>query len=164
MKREYGRPYSFSTSTLTAQALYALDANGKPETLLWVRIPHNYYPADFNHSEKWENCYCEYTILPGTKRIAKGAFKNCVNIVQLNIPSSIRFIPENCFDGLPYTIIHIKDDTQTSINAREASEDEMEEVGRYNLHGMKVDEDMHGVQIVQFNDGSARKVLNNSQR
>ena len=166
MSREQmdGKPYSFSSSTLTAQALYALGANGKPETLLWVRIPHAWYNGGAVTSARWENRYCEYTILPGTKRIAKGAFKNCVNIVQLNIPSSIRYIPEDCFDGLPYTIIDIKDDTQTSINAREASENEIEEVGRYNLQGMKVDKDMHGVQIVQYSNGSARKVLNNNQR
>ena len=156
--------YKFKSTTTTAKSLYALNANGEPETLLWVRIPYIYHEGGINYSAYWSTRYYEYSILPGTKRIAKGAFKDCGNIVQLNIPSSIRYIPEDCFDGLSHTIIDIKDDTQTSINAREASENEIEEVGRYNLQGMKVDEDMHGVQIVQYSDGSACKVLNNNQR
>lgn len=153
--------YIFGETTITAQSLYALGSNGEPETLLWVRVPRrtlNY--ATRSTSDNWITYYCEYSILPGTKRIAKGAFDNCGNIVQLHIPSTIRYIPENCFSGLnSNALIDIIDDTQSSIKARQLSDSEKEEVGRYNLQGMKVNEDAHGVQIIQYNDGSAQKVL-----
>lgn len=154
--------YKFGNSYLTAQSLYALDASGKPETLLWVRVPRETlnYP-NRSTSDNWDTYYCEYSILPGTKRIAKGAFNDCDNIVQLHIPSSVRYIPENCFNGLnKYALIDIKDDAPASIISKQVSAPEKEEVARYNLQGMRIDEDAHGVQIVQYNDGSAKKILN----
>ena len=152
--------YTFSSTYTTAKSLYALNANGEPETLLWVRIPSEYIKGGIGYSPSWEIEYFEYSILPGTKRIAKGAFVDCSNILQLNIPSSIKYIPEDCFSGLnSHALIDIIDDTQSSFNARQLSEPEKEEVGRYNLQGMKVNEDAHGVQIIQYNNGSAQKVL-----
>ena len=155
--------YTFGESTLTAQSLYALDANGNPETLLWVRVPRKTqsYSSPPSGVTNWNSYYCEYSILPGTKRIAKGAFQYCGNIVQLHIPSSIRYIPENCFDGLnQYALIDINDDVPASIVSQRAPTTDSEEVARYNLQGQKVDEDEHGVQIIKYNNGSSKKIMN----
>lgn len=151
--------YKFGSTTTTAKSLYALNANGEPETLLWVRIPSRNTNPDKDGS--WSTGYFEFSILPGTKRIAKGAFEDCTNIIQLNIPSSIKFIPENGFDGLnSHAMIDIKDDAFASITSQQVSTAETEEMARYNLQGMRIDEDAHGVQIVQYSDGSAKKIIN----
>ena len=144
-----------------SKSYVALNVNGEPETLLWVRIPSKYYPGSLNSSAYWDTEYFEFSILPGTKRIAKGAFADCTNIIQLNIPSSIKYIPEDCFSGLnSHAMIDIIDDTQSFINSQQVSAAETEEMARYNLQGMRIDEDAHGVQIVQYSDGSAKKILN----
>lgn len=154
--------YNFGTGTLTAQSLYALDANGNPETLLWVRVPRKTFSySNPGNVTNWYSYYCEYSILPGTKRIAKGAFQYCDNIVQLHIPSSIKYIPENCFDGLhKYALIDINDDVPASIVSQRAPTTDSEEVARYNLQGQKVDEDERGVQIIKYNNGSSKKIMN----
>ena len=43
----------------------------------------------------------EYTILPYTVRIAKGAFQGATALRVINIPSSVKYIGENAFDDCP---------------------------------------------------------------
>ena len=160
-KRSY--EYNFGAQTVKAIALYALNASGKPETLLWVRTPYyNHNSPDPSYdSDNWDKAYCEFSVLPGTKRIAKGAFIGCDNIVQLHIPSSIRYIPEDCFSGLNIHALIDISDSYTAISApQKTSEMEIEEVARYNLQGQRIDDNVQGVQIVQYSDGSAKKILN----
>ena len=56
--------YKFGSTTTTAKSLYALNANGEPETLLWVRIPSQYSSGGLNYSSSWNIWLFEYSILP----------------------------------------------------------------------------------------------------
>ena len=148
-----------------AYSLYAVDGNGNPETLISVITPHlGEYSSNYRDIEKYtsNSRYCDFVVLPGTKRIAKGAFLHCFDILSIHLPSSIQFIPESWTSGLSDYICNIDvydENSPLAITAEEVSPESLRELAHYNLQGMKVNENARGVQIVQYNDGSARKVV-----
>ena len=104
-----------------------------------------------------------YTIPNWVKTIAKGAFKGNKYIKTIRIPSSVYYIGENAFDDCEQlTSIEIYEAT-SSASAIEADSphSEAKEVGRYNIQGVKVQEDEEGqVQIILYSDGTSQKVIN----
>ena len=104
-----------------------------------------------------------YTIPAWVYNIAKGAFKGNKYIKTIRIPSSVYYIGENAFDDCEQlTSIEIYEAT-SSASAIEADSphSEAKEVGRYNIQGVKVQEDEEGqVQIILYSDGTSQKVIN----
>jgi hypothetical protein len=103
-----------------------------------------------------------YTIPSDVSTIAKGAFQGNKYIRTIKIPSGLTYIGDNAFDGCDQlTSIEIYEST-SAARAVEAdnSPSEAKEVGRYNIQGVKVQEDEEGqVQIILYSDGKSQKVL-----
>ena len=103
-----------------------------------------------------------YTIPNWVVIIAKGAFQGNKYIKTLRIPSTVEYIGDNAFDGCEQlTAIEMYQST-SSVRAVETddSPSEAREVGRYNIQGVKVQEDEEGkVQIILYSDGTAKKVM-----
>ena len=104
-----------------------------------------------------------YTIPNGVYVIAKGAFQGNKFIKTIRIPSSVVYIGDNAFDGCDQlTSIEIYEST-SAVRAVEVddSPSEAREIGRYNIQGVKVQEDEDGkVQIILYSDGTSQKVIN----
>ena len=104
-----------------------------------------------------------YTIPDWVTTIAKGAFQGNKNIKTIRIPSSVNYIGDNAFDGCDQLTSIEKYQSTSSVRAVEAddSPSEAREVGRYNIQGVKVQEDENGqVQIILYSDGTSQKVIN----
>lgn len=105
-----------------------------------------------------------YTIPSDVFIIAKGAFQGNKYIRTLKIPSTIKYIGDNAFDGCDQlTSIEIYEST-SAVRAVEAEESSSEarEVGRYNIQGVKIQEDEEGqIQIILYSDGTSKKIINN---
>ena len=103
-----------------------------------------------------------YTIPAWVYIIAKGAFQGNKYLKTIRIPSSVRYIGDNAFDGCDQlTSIEIYEST-SAARAVEAdnSPSEVKEVGRYNIQGVKIQEDEDGqVQIILYSDGTTQKVI-----
>ena len=104
-----------------------------------------------------------YTIPSDVLNIARGAFQGNKYIRTLKIPSTIQYIGDNAFDGCDQlTSIEVYEST-SSVRAVETDNppSEAREVGRYNIQGVKVQEDENGqVQIILYSDGTSQKVIN----
>jgi len=145
---------NYNTAVFTEHSLYALDASGKPSILLL---------ADYNSDT-------EFKILPGTTRIAKGAFKRYsdrgwrIAPTVLIIPSSIKYIPEDLFEdvvrNIPYIIIDnsVPDTVYEVKQDNEQKPKDATEVARYNVLGQRIDERAKGIQIIHYDNGSSRKM------
>jgi hypothetical protein len=103
-----------------------------------------------------------YTIPSSVQVIAKGAFQGNKYLRTIRIPSSVYFIGDNAFDSCEQlTSIEIYEST-SSARAIETDNppDKASEVGRYNIQGVKIQEDEEGkVQIILYSDGTFQKVI-----
>ena len=105
-----------------------------------------------------------YTIPAWVYIIANGAFQGNKYIKTIRIPSYVKYVGENAFEGCDQlTSIEIYNPTSAvrTIETDESST-EAREVGRYNIQGVKIQEDEEGqVQIILYSDGTSKKVINN---
>lgn len=157
--KEFLVPYTYKSTSSgntisgTLRAYYALDSSGKPTTLLFSNIDNDTYN---NYSN-----FC-YRILYGTTRIAKGAFKNFSEFYTIYIPSTLRYFPDDLFTN--HNIRFIVDDSETMVtnvsDVKDNNPQEAKEVARYNVQGIKTNKKEKGPQIIQYDDGSAKKVIN----
>lgn len=100
-----------------------------------------------------------YTVPNNVRTIAKGAFQGNKYIDTIRIPSSVIYIGDNAFadcENLKTIEVYT---SSSSIQAVEEDIIEKEEIGRYNINGVKVEETDDGIQIILYSDGSAEKVL-----
>ena len=104
----------------------------------------------------------------GTEVIASRAFGGIVyNLTSIYIPTTVKYIAPDAFqisNGGTLAITGISDEAifPKSSAVREISNDnneELEEVARYDVNGMKIDENAEGIQIIQYDNGSSKKVL-----
>lgn len=101
-----------------------------------------------------------FTIPTGTTRICRGAFQGNKYIQTIRIPSTVRRIGDNTFDGCESLKTIEVYQASSAIPAVEMDEDlDKKEIGRYNINGVKVEEKDGGIQIILYSDGSAEKVL-----
>lgn len=133
---------------ITVYALYSLNIYKKPSTLLLVGSN-----TLSNYSVK---------ILPETERISPGAFRSWYGGIIL--PPTLRYFPKDLIvnDSKEITYIFIDDTAPTAVkNVMHDDErnKETKEVARFNLQGIKVDEQAKGMQVIQYDDGSAKKVM-----
>lgn len=107
-----------------------------------------------------------YIISSNVKKIAKGCFAGSeINYIFIREGQDLEFA-DGAFDGytggffVGWNVI----DSQEPSNARSVEMDDsvkkVEEVGRYNISGVKVQESTDGqVQIILYSNGSAKKVI-----
>lgn len=101
-----------------------------------------------------------FTIPTGTTRICRGAFQGNKYIQTIRIPSTVRRIGDNTFDGCEnLRSIEVYTSSSSIQVIEEDRETEKEEIGRYNINGVKVEETDDGVQIILYSDGTADKIL-----
>jgi len=101
-----------------------------------------------------------YTVLDGTKIIAKGAFQGNIYVQTVRIPSSVAYIGEDAFaDCVNLKTIEVYSSSSSIPVIEVDRETEKEEIGRYNINGVKVEETDDGIQIILYSDGTADKVL-----
>lgn len=107
----------------------------------------------------------------GTEVIASRAFQS-FSSCRIYIPSTVKYIaPDaltcNIYGGsnshYPNIIYGISDDTTIS-NPSKVQEviidnGNPEEVGRYNVNGMRIGENEEGIQIIQYNNGTSKKII-----
>lgn len=123
----------------------------------------------FSNNGIWYFC-----VINGTEAIGSYAFSNFCRSgdedsyrrIVIYIPSSVKYIAPDAFNSLNEdVIVEIAGIYDDCINITEShaptmsSPQEKEEIARYNIQGMKVDEDTEGVQIIQYNNGTSKKVL-----
>lgn len=154
--KEFLIPYEYEDSndsprSAKRRSLYALDPSGQPATLLWFDFDNN----NLLGSKR------QYRVLYGTTRIAKGAFNKIEYTITIYIPSTLRYFPE---DILNSKISFIVDDSKTKVTSisdvKEDNPQVAKEVARYNVQGIKTNKQEKGPQIIQYDDGSAKKVIN----
>ena len=101
-----------------------------------------------------------FSIPAGTYRICRGAFQGNKFIQTIRIPSTVKYIGDNAFDGCESLKTIEVYQASSAIPDVEMDEDiEKKEIGRYNINGVKVEEKDGGIQIILYSDGSAEKVL-----
>ena len=105
----------------------------------------------------------------GTEVIAAKAFY-FMDRVAIYIPTTVKYIAPDIYENdcassdYRNWIAGISNDGILSNSAavREICVDnhsEVEEVARYNTKGIKINESTNGIQIIQYNNGSSKKVL-----
>lgn len=115
-----------------------------------------------------DNGYANIFYVPyGTEVIASRAFQSFSNC-SIYIPSTVKYIApdaltSNEYNGSPNIIRGISDDCTIS-NPSKVQEviidnGNPEEVGRYNVNGMRIGENEEGIQIIQYNNGTSKKII-----
>lgn len=101
-----------------------------------------------------------YSIPDGVYTIAKGAFQGNKHLETIRIPSSVSYIGEDAFaDCTNLKNIEIYNSSAIRDIEKEDPDNETNEVGRYNINGIKVDETDEGVQIILYGNGKAKKII-----
>ena len=133
----------------TIKQYYALDSSGQPATLLYGQ----FITTGSSNTHR---------ILYGTTRIAKGAFNNIDSFCTIYIPSTLRYIPEDLISNIFISLI--VDDSETMpTSVSDVKEEETraaKEVVRYNTQGIKTSPQEKGPQIIKYDNGTAKKVIN----
>lgn len=147
--REYSKGVHCEDGVLfiTFDDYYSMGNTKRGETL--VKFPQN-------------KNVTSYTIPDGVVTIAKGAFQGNKYIKTIRIPYSVKYIGDNAFaDCEQLQSIEMYGSTN-SVRANEADDasSEVKEVGRYNIQGVKIQEDENGeIQIILYSDGTSKKIL-----
>lgn len=103
----------------------------------------------------------EYTILPYTVRIAKGAFQGATALRVINIPSSVKYIGENAFDDCPSLLTLNCYDGKAPVAVAPITESPTpHEVARFNISGKPCLPTEKGLQIIVFSDYTTQTVIN----
>lgn len=117
-----------------------------------------------------------FYVLDGCETICSGAFQGCSGFI-VYIPSTVQFIAPNAITSKVHYIGGSTKDYFYRSNrfggiqdgCREGGysgststpvvESNAIEISRYNIHGMKLEEPMNGVNILQMSDGTTEKIL-----
>ena len=101
--------------------------------------------------------------LPNCRRIARGAFEGAAYLREIYLPETVSFIGEDAFAGCTSLQgIYYGEGTPSAVRGIEAngsSNDDAEEVARYNLSGRPCSPNEKGVQIIVYSDFSTRTVI-----
>ncbi len=164
---------AFAQNAINSNGYVSADANPYQGTYKYETIDGVLYVNKFEYSSastypyilvKFAQCknVTTYTIPDGVFTIMKGAFQGNKYIQKIRIPSSVRYIGDNAFDGCEnLSSIEVYESSSTNVNeVFEDADSEATEVGRYNIQGVKIQEGEDGqVQIILYSDGSSKKVV-----
>jgi len=140
-----------NSKSLIRKQCYALDSSGQPATFLFgsfSTLPNSYSDA--------------FRILYGTTRIAKGACNLITYPCTIYIPSTLRYIPEDLISN-KYISLIVDDSETMPTSVSDVKEEETraaKEVVRYNTQGIKTSPQEKGPQIIKYDNGTAKKVIN----
>lgn len=143
---------------------YASIANMK-----YITVDGVLYSAYSENSEYWtlvrypsNRDGATYTVHNRCYRIARGAFEGARNLQVINIPRQVRYIGDNAFVGCSsLKAINYGDDNGSYIEQVTDEESQPKELARFNVAGQPCLPTEKGVQIVVYDDGSAKSVLVN---
>ena len=129
--------------------LYAVGYEGTKD---WILVR---YPAGSRN--------ITYSVHPNCRRIARGAFEGAAYLREIYLPETVSFIGEDAFAGCTSLQgIYYGEGTPSAVRGIEAngsSNDDAEEVARYNLSGHPCRPTDKGVQIIVYSDFSTRTVI-----
>ena len=129
--------------------LYAVGYEGTKD---WILVR---YPAGCRN--------ITYKVHPNCRRIARGAFEGAAYLREIYLPETVSYIGEDAFAGCTSLQgIYYGEGTPSAVRGIEAngsSNDDAEEVARYNLSGRPCSPNEKGVQIIVYSDFSTRTVI-----
>ena len=129
--------------------LYAVGYEGTKD---WILVR---YPAGCRN--------ITYSVHPNCRRIARGAFEGAAYLREIYLPETVSYIGEDAFAGCTSLQgIYYGENTPSAVRGIEAngsSNDDAEEVARYNLSGRPCSPNEKGVQIIVYSDFSTRTVI-----
>ena len=129
--------------------LYAVGYEGTKD---WILVR---YPAGSRN--------ITYSVHPNCRRIARGAFEGAAYLREIYLPETVSYIGEDAFAGCTSLQgIYYGEGTPSAVRGIEAngsSNDDAEEVARYNLSGHPCSPNEKGVQIIVYSDFSTRTVI-----
>lgn len=129
--------------------LYAVGYEGTKD---WILVR---YPAGSRNTT--------YTVHTNCRRIARGAFEGAAYLREIYLPETVSFIGENAFAGCTSLQgIYYGESTPSAVRGIESdgiSNDDSEEVARYNLSGRPCSPNEKGVQIIVYSNFTTRTVI-----
>ena len=129
--------------------LYAVGYEGTKD---WILVR---YPAGSRN--------ITYSVHPNCRRIARGAFEGAAYLREIYLPETVSYIGEDAFAGCTSLQgIYFGENNPSAVRGIEAngsSNDDAEEVARYNLSGRPCSPNEKGVQIIVYSDFSTRTVI-----
>ena len=128
--------------------LYAVGYEGTKD---WILVR---YPAGSRNTT--------YNVHPNCRRIARGAFEGAAYLREIYLPETVSFIGEDAFAGCTSLQgIYYGKNTPSAVRGIEAkgSDNDAEEVARYNLSGRPCSPNEKGVQIIVYSDFTTRTVI-----
>lgn len=108
-----------------------------------------------------------FYVAPGTEVIASEAFsrkESVTNGVQcywtnVYLPSTVKYIAPDAFKDIR-GVVRVYDDSASAIKEwSNTTSEEVEEVARYNLAGIRLESPENGINIIKMSDGSSKKAL-----
>ena len=125
--------------------------------------------AAISGDRNWPEYVYTFYVLDGCETICSGAFQGLCNY-HVYIPSSVRYIAPDAIISKtggdsyhPNRFVGIQDGVTEESNSAaahaSAADSNATEVARYNIYGIKLNEPIKGINIVQKSDGSGEKVL-----
>ena len=129
--------------------LYAVGYEGTKD---WILVR---YPAGSKAAS--------YTVHPNCRRIARGAFEGAAYLEEIYIPETVSFIGENAFEGCcSLQSIHyggLQPSAVRGVEATGVSNNETEEIARYDLSGRPCSPREKGVQIIVYSDFTTKTIV-----
>ena len=129
--------------------LYAVGYKGTKD---WILVR---YPAGSRNTS--------YTVHQNCRRIARGAFEGAAYLREIYLPETVSFIGEDAFAGCSSLQgIYYGEGTPSGIRGIEAdgrSNDDAEEVARYNLSGRPCSPNEKGIQIIVYSNFTTKTII-----
>ncbi len=129
--------------------LYAVGYEGTKD---WILVR---YPAGSRNTT--------YNVHPNCRRIARGAFEGAAYLREIYLPETVSFIGEDAFAGcISLQGIYYGESTPSAVRGIESegiSNDDSEEVARYNLSGRPCSPNEKGVQIIVYSNFTTKTVI-----
>ena len=102
--------------------------------------------------------YRRIVVAPGTTTLASNSCNyDNGNNYGVRIPSSVKYIAPDAFGNRTQSVIVY--DATSSAKKITVLDDDPQEVARYNLNGVMLQEAEEGVNIIKMSDNSAKKVV-----
>ena len=128
--------------------LYAVGYEGTKD---WILVR---YPAGSRN--------ITYSVHPNCRRIARGAFEGAAYLREIYLPDTVSFIGEDAFAGCTSLQgIYYGESTPSAVRGIETNgtDNDVEEVARYNLSGRPCSPNEKGVQIIVYSDFTTKTVI-----
>lgn len=125
---------------------------GSKDGVLYVFLSNNpYILVKYPSKDTRES----FTIPNTVTRIARGAFKGCINLREIIIPSSVIYIGDNAFDDTELESLRV---SGNDLGLNFPSTDKSEDNKYFSISGIPISNPSKGINII-LNNGVSKKVL-----